>query len=138
MGASRGPLRHSPELPGPMAQQLPRAGLVPLALAAGVLLALLGGVAGDMEFHNYLEKFPSSPLPLEKEHSVEIRYNTSSLQHSGDWIEVSVQGVAHPHRKDILALYAPADAHLHGAAPVKYEYVRAADEYLKKGRATLR
>lgn len=109
-----------------------------MALATAVLLAILGFVAGDMQYHNYLEKFPSGLLPLEKEHDVSIHYNATSLQHSGDWVEVSVQGVARPHRDDILALYAPADAHLHGAAPVKYEYVRADARYLKHGHATLR
>ncbi|KAL6786044.1 hypothetical protein ACKKBG_A01170 [Auxenochlorella protothecoides x Auxenochlorella symbiontica] len=127
----------SPALPAQMAQRPHRAGLSAMTLATAVLLAILGFVAGDMQYHNYLEKFPSGLLPLEKEHDVSIHYNATSLQHSGDWVEVSVQGVARPHRDDILALYAPADAHLHGAAPVKYEYVRADARYLKHGHATL-
>lgn len=109
-------------------------------LTAALLCATLTGIAASSqeEFHNYLEKYRTPEMDIELDSHVQLWYNASTFNRSGEWVEVSFAGVAHPHRMDIVALFAPADAYERGSAPVKYEFADQSPEYLGTGSGRLR
>ena len=120
-----------------------------MAASLGVLLLLLLPALGAPRraapaaslYHNYLEKFAAGRLAVQggsASEGITLAVNATELWHSGQWVEVAVAGVPQPQPTDMLALYAPADAFVHGAAPVKYENLTAAPGYLDRGAGRLR
>lgn len=105
-------------------------------LLCWALLALAS--SKETEYHNYLEKFRSHEMEMALESGVKLWYNSTEVNRSGDWVEVSFSGVQRPHRMDIVALFVPADAYKRGSAPVKYEFAEQAQDYAQKGSGVLR
>ena len=95
--------------------------------------------AGDVpEMHNALEKFNIRNLQHALHTGLHLSANVTELQHSGDWIDVSWQGVQDPQDDDYVALYAPADANVYKTSPVKYQWAVKAPSHRAEGAGSIR
>jgi hypothetical protein len=102
--------------------------------------ALLVGLAvGNAEIHplNLIRRDRAS-IKLEIEIVIEV--NTSVLESSGSWVNVSWSGVPSPGYEDWIGVYSPpvnnsVDPAKH--APVKYQYANRSPTHLKEGRGFL-
>ena len=98
----------------------------------------LGGAASV--HHNWLEQYNAGATSEDgtREPDVRLTYNETTVHSSGQYVEVAVEGVGRPRAGDLLALFTPPGAHLHGAAPVKWENLTEASAgYLSNGAAKL-
>lgn len=71
--------------------------------------------------HNPLEKFQGHKLRHIKDEKIKLIVDKRELKRSGEWVEVSWNGVTKPTELDLIALYAPHDADPKVTAPVKYQ-----------------
>lgn len=72
------------------------------------------------------------------EAAVRVSASPSALRHTGEWVEVSFEGVGSPHKGDWVGVYSPADADVHSTAPVKWQHADVSAEYLRTGAGKLR
>ena len=66
------------------------------------------------ELHNPLELYNDAALQHNLQAGIKLQANITTLQRSGDWVEVSWSGVKHPDAQDFIAVFVPADAVLPG------------------------
>ena len=102
-------------------------------------LAQLAVGAGDVpEMHNALEKFNIRNLQHTLHIGLRLSADVTELKQSGDWINVSWQGVQDPQDDDYIALYAPADADVYKTSPVKYQWAARASSHRAEGAGSIR
>ncbi|KDD71927.1 hypothetical protein H632_c4154p0 [Helicosporidium sp. ATCC 50920] len=118
-----------------------RASVQAQALTACVttLLIVLAAAGGVLEAHNPLEVFRAERLQivLGNEEEATLSANSTTLERSGHWVSVTLDGVKDPQDTDIVALFAPPDNIKPGQSPVKYKFAVFDAEYLATGRAEL-
>ena len=50
---------------------------------------------------------------------IKLQVNITTLQRSGEWVEISWSGVKHPDAQDFIAVFVPADAVLPGKTSIE-------------------
>ena len=70
------------------------------------------------ELHNPLELYNDAALQHNLQAGIQLQVNVTTLQRSGDWVEVSWSGIKHPDAQDFIAVFVPADAVLPGETSI--------------------
>ena len=66
------------------------------------------------DLHNPLELYNDAALQHNLQAGIKLQVNITTLQRSGEWVEVTWSGVKHPDAQDFIAVFVPADAVLPG------------------------
>lgn len=84
------------------------------------------------DVHNPLEHFIVNNAALDFDSKAQIAVNTSWLDHSGQWVEVTWQGVPFPSYDDYIALY-PDGADVTATAPIKFKLAAGISSHVLTG-----
>lgn len=90
------------------------------------------------ESHNALEKFQVRNIQHKLHHNVRVDASITKLEHQGQWMNVSWDGVQDPQDDDYIALYVPASASVYETSPVKYHWAVEARTHRTEGAGSLR
>ena len=98
------------------------------AVQAAVLLSACAHAASNSDFdplerpsnelHNPLELYNDAALQHSLQAGIKLQVNITTLQRSGEWVEVSWSGVKHPDAQDFIAVFVPADGVLPGRTSI--------------------
>ena len=83
-----------------------------------LLLLLASAAAQDHALHAFASARSARWAPMA---GVALTVNTTLLQKSGSWVEVSWSGVKNPTTSDVLAMFVPEYALINITSPVKYK-----------------
>lgn len=90
------------------------------------------------EIHNPLELYQTRNAKHLPDEGIQLGSSHTVLQHSGQWMDVTWQGVSDPRDDDFIALYAPANASVYHTSPVKYQWAVKDSGHRQNGAGTLR
>lgn len=90
------------------------------------------------ESHNALEAFKVRNVQHKLHGKVRLTTSIDTLEHSGQWMDISWHGVDDPQDDDYIALYVPADARVYETSPVKYQWAVKASTHRNEGAGSLR
>jgi len=106
-----------------------------------VFLAAFTSFAQDSvnhDMHNSLEKFQIGNVRHALDDVIQLATSHDVLRQSGQWVEVTWQGVQDPQDDDYIALYAPANVSLYETSPVKYQWAVKASSHRAHGTGRIR
>jgi hypothetical protein len=120
----------------------------PLGLGFASMWSRMVLVAAVLLLHAVVSNANHEPHPLDevlvhmvrvKSHaSITMKINSTVLEKSGQWFEVSWEGVPDPDFGDWIALYVPAEADFTQTAPAKYQLATSSLSHMKDGSGTLK
>lgn len=104
-------------------------------LHPGALALLKNGLLDSSMYnlHQPLERINVERIVHQPEPGIQIRLDSTSLKESGQWIEVSWQGVNAPSIRDWIALWVPASANFSQTAPSKWRLAAESLSHLSTG-----
>jgi hypothetical protein len=91
-----------------------------------------------VEYHNQLERINAPATRTQLDPSIRLTVNSSVLEQSGQWFQVSWSGVQHPSLGDWVALLVPAGSDPAQTAPAKFKLASLSPTHLLFGRGSLR
>lgn len=106
-----------------------------------VAFAALVGCAEDSsghDMHNALEKYQTHNVRHALDDDIQLSNSHDTLQHSGQWVNVTWKGVQDPQDDDFIALYAPAIVSIHETNPVKYQWAVKSASHRRSGAGSIR
>jgi hypothetical protein len=113
-----------------------KSALTCLVLACAVLVCT--EAKHNVEYHNQLERINAPATRIQLEPTISLTVNSSVLQQSGEWFQVSWSGVQHPSLGDWVALLVPAGSDPAVTAPAKFKLASLSPTHLLFGRGSLR
>jgi hypothetical protein len=72
-----------------------------------------------------------------KDSGVTLTVNSTQLTRSGQWFEVTWDGVPEPSFNDWIGLYVPASADVTSISPAKYKMASSVASHLSEGRGVM-
>ncbi len=103
-----------------------------------VATACSGANVRGQDTYNAIEGFRVQNVRHALDDGIQLGASHSTLAASGQWVDVSWQGVQYPQDDDFIALYAPANVSAYHTSPVKYKWAVSAPSHRKEGAGSVR
>ncbi len=97
-----------------------------------------GRDAGGHDMHNALEKYVIQNVRNALDEEIQLSTSHTTLEKSGQWVDVSWKGVQDPQEDHFIALYAPANVSIYKTSPVKYQWAVRSPSHRTGGAGSIR